>query len=290
MKTIKHLLISAIIILLTSTANAQCIASFLYFPASTNGFVPFVQNSNPGGGTITSFYWDFGDRTTDNQPDPTHGYTTSGIYNVKLAITTSTGCIDTFNSKCRVDLLNPPLIANFIRDSFDCDVAVVNCSTYPSSGITTFRYTFGDGGVFQTNSMNQTSSWNHTYSANGTYSVCLKITNGTNVYSICNTVVINNNCAGPSATNKINHSIKSLNVYPMPFANQCILQIESDKENNYSVYWINVLGEKIKSNNIQVTIGNNKIQTNVDFLPAGMYQLILTDSEGRTKSIKVIKE
>lgn len=50
----------------------------------------FVNDTKPFGGTL--FEWDFGDGSTSTQPNPTHSYEKSGVFDVTLKATTQDGC------------------------------------------------------------------------------------------------------------------------------------------------------------------------------------------------------
>ncbi len=52
--------------------------------------------SYAGGGSITSYAWDFGDGSTSNIAHPNHTYAAGGQYNVCLTITTSNNCTDNY--------------------------------------------------------------------------------------------------------------------------------------------------------------------------------------------------
>ena len=61
---------------------------------------------------VTSWEWDFGDGGSAFVQNPTHTYTVQGTYNVKLIITTSTGCRDTLTLNAAVQVGAKP-VANF---------------------------------------------------------------------------------------------------------------------------------------------------------------------------------
>lgn len=46
-------------------------------------------------GPILTYFWDFGDGTTSNLPNPVHTYTTPGLYTVTYIITGFDGCVST---------------------------------------------------------------------------------------------------------------------------------------------------------------------------------------------------
>jgi len=51
--------------------------------------------SSSTGGTIASWFWDFGDGSTSTSQNPTHVYSQAGAYTVALTVTSSTGAQDT---------------------------------------------------------------------------------------------------------------------------------------------------------------------------------------------------
>jgi gliding motility-associated-like protein len=67
------------------------------FDASSNLCFPFsTQFSNlTTAETPVTYFWDFGDGTTSNEPSPTHDYVSAGNYSPSLKIITNTGCRDT---------------------------------------------------------------------------------------------------------------------------------------------------------------------------------------------------
>ena len=51
-------------------------------------------SSDPDGGTITGYKWEFGDGETSDQANPTHAYSTAGSYSAKLTVTDNDGATD----------------------------------------------------------------------------------------------------------------------------------------------------------------------------------------------------
>ena len=74
--------------------------SFTYSPENPLVAEAIIFNaslSTPNGGTITNYYWNFGDGTNDTGAIVAHAYTTAGNYNVSLTITNSEELSDTEN-------------------------------------------------------------------------------------------------------------------------------------------------------------------------------------------------
>ena len=65
------------------------------FATDTNGCVPFQPQFTNGSSAWTpmAFHWDLGDGTTSNDSIPVHLYTTAGVYDITLTVSTSSGCI-----------------------------------------------------------------------------------------------------------------------------------------------------------------------------------------------------
>jgi gliding motility-associated-like protein len=74
------------------------------------------QNESTSFGPIQSFYWDFGDSTTSNLPNPVHTYTRGGNYQVKFVITGFDGCVsDTL--KRVVNIGEKPMASFIVSDT-----------------------------------------------------------------------------------------------------------------------------------------------------------------------------
>ncbi len=58
------------------------------------GIVNFTD-STISNGVINSYDWDFGDGSRSSLQNPSHNYTTPGLYTVRLIVTTTNGCSDT---------------------------------------------------------------------------------------------------------------------------------------------------------------------------------------------------
>ncbi|NOR86992.1 MAG: PKD domain-containing protein, partial [Bacteroidales bacterium] len=125
---------------------------------------------------IIGWNWDFGDGNTSSLQNPTHIYPISGdlIYNVKLIVTTSGGCIDSITSP--VQVFGKP-IANFsytFIDGIPClgsGIQFTDLSSTNDGNIESWNWDFGDGN----NSIDQNPS--HTYASVGSFTVSLTIEN-----------------------------------------------------------------------------------------------------------------
>lgn len=137
-----------------ATPRIQCAKDPIQFMDSTTG-------------TVTSWYWDFGDGTTSIEQHPTHIYIDTGYFNIML-ISYNGGCPDTLIIDSFV-YINPP-IAKF-RSSLDCTKPLQRKFTDLSIGADEWHWDFGDG-TFSTD-----PNPIHNFPAGGNYPVTLLVRN-----------------------------------------------------------------------------------------------------------------
>jgi len=160
------------------TVIAHPIANFTYSPETplVDETVTFnASNSEPNGGTIVSYNWDFGDGSAPvntTSPTITHIYTAAGNYTVTLTVVDSENLTDTTSAS--IIIINYP-VANFsYSPSYPIvnEVVTFNASASDPDGGTIIEYfwDFGDGnngtGVVVT----------HAYTTYGTFVVNLTVT------------------------------------------------------------------------------------------------------------------
>lgn len=179
----------------TSCNSISCVSSF---NNSVSGFTAQFINTSIATTPITNVLWSFGDGTSSTLQNPSHTYTSVGIYNVKLKIITN-NCSD--SSVQAINIANPTgCNANFdlLRDSLNYKkinlFAAIN-TAYPNNDpVIERKWKFGDGDSLLGNVQNPT----HTYANVGIYTVCLRVkTQNGCVSELCKTVVITN----PASTN-----------------------------------------------------------------------------------------
>ena len=117
-------------------------------------------------------FWDFGDGATSSICSPvSHTYTSTGLFDVTLTVTTSNGCTTTLIYPDYIEVVESP-VASFYSSSItgaDNEIVFYN----ESSGADTYEWFFGDGG--SSNAIDPS----HTYTEGlaGTYTVSLTATN-----------------------------------------------------------------------------------------------------------------
>lgn len=138
--------------------------------------VQFINYSTPGQGSIVSYNWNFGDRSTSNQAAPAHTYTTTGYFNVSLTVTNSAGCS---NSATYYRVIR---VVQGIQPQFTWDQVSTSCTapyllnfTNQTAGPGTLTYNWSFNGATPASSTSASPS-NISYSSAGSYSATLAVT------------------------------------------------------------------------------------------------------------------
>lgn len=119
----------------------------------------------------TSYYWEFGDGGTSTAASPTHNYTTSGSFTVKLVTTNSNGCKDTLIRPAYANI--GTLATSFTTSTTNtCTNTPVSFTNTTTPGAGSSLWYFGDG-----NTSTQTNPV-YSYPNAGTYTVKLVVNNG----------------------------------------------------------------------------------------------------------------
>jgi PKD repeat protein len=147
--------------------------------APTSGTTPlavqFTDESTAGTSPITSWAWTFGDGGTSAAQSPSHTYTSPGTYSISLTVTSSVGsdAVTKANYITAAASKVPPT-ADFSGSPTSglapLAVQFTDQSTAGSAAITSWAWTFGDGGT------STAQSPSHAYPSAGTYTVSLRVT------------------------------------------------------------------------------------------------------------------
>ena len=135
-----------------------------------------------GGGTIQSWNWDFGDNSpTANIQNPSHCFPIAGLYDIKLTVTSSNGCVSSLTKSHFVNVFNIP-DAQFDptpnpASVLDPSITFINQS---SPDVNYWFWDFGDS----TTLAPHTSSPDHLYpqEISGSYLVTLIVRNADGCY------------------------------------------------------------------------------------------------------------
>ncbi len=160
------------------TIIAPPVADFTFDTVCFGSYTSFTDSSNRQGsggiGTITQYYWQFGDGQTSNVKNPTHLYAYPGVFSVILTVTTNEGCT---NSITKQILVLPKPVASFTTNAPMCagdSIHFTDLSTTGHGLIDKWVWAFGDGSsktILYPNPQNV----NHLYTHGGTYNVTLTI-------------------------------------------------------------------------------------------------------------------
>lgn len=147
------------------------------------------QSTDPGGGSIVGWEWDFGDGTTSTARNPQKTYAAPGFYTVFLKITSSTGCENTIGRYRYIRVVSG-VTADFrsVNDSLCRAPFRVNFFNETSGpGLISYNWDFGNS---TTSTLQNPTA---VYAAGGSYNVQLI---ATSEYGCSDTVVKAVNIAG----------------------------------------------------------------------------------------------
>jgi len=172
-----------VVVLLTgcTAINSPPVASFTRTPSSGEAPLNVSFNASASSdpdGSIVSYAWDFGDGGSASGVTATHTYTSAGTYTARLTVTDNDGDTDSATRTIQVSappIPNTPPTASFSASptSGQAPLAVTfnaSASFDPDGSITSYAWSFGDGG----SSSGVTTS--HTYTSAGTYTAQLTVT------------------------------------------------------------------------------------------------------------------
>ncbi|MEO8719693.1 MAG: PKD domain-containing protein, partial [Ginsengibacter sp.] len=140
------------------------------FSTPANGCVPYnavFANNSLGG---LNFLWDFGDGSTSTEDNPTHLYTTTGSFKVKLTAFDSTSCNKQDDTTFTI-AVSPIPTASFSYNPAEPKENTFTNFVNQSSGATKYIWNFGDG---DTSILKDPK---HIFEETGTYNVCLSAAN-----------------------------------------------------------------------------------------------------------------
>ncbi len=157
------------VLVLDATTNPSPVAQFTGTPVA--GTFPLTVNfTSTSTGSITSYAWTFGDGGTSTVANPSHVYAAAGTYTVALTVTGPGGS----NTQARTNYISvtpPAPVAQFtgtpVAGTFPL---TVNFTSTSSGSITSYAWTFGDGGT------STVANPSHVYAAAGTFTVALTVT------------------------------------------------------------------------------------------------------------------
>ncbi len=130
------------------------------------GCAPYSMNFVNTSSNFATCQWNFGDGTTSNATNPTHSFTSNGIYAVSLTCTGPTGCSSskTKDSLVHISSAHVLFAAN---PRIGCPPLNVNFTNASYGNQLTYHWDFGDGNT------SMLSAPSHTYNTTGNFQVTL---------------------------------------------------------------------------------------------------------------------
>ncbi len=161
--------------------SPEPLAYFSYTePTCLQSEVQFTDLSSSAQGYITTWVWNFGDGNVvtinfPDNPNVSHTYIASGMYDVTLSVSSSLGCEA---SVSRIVTVQPNPVANFTYNETCLGESVQFTDLSQTNGggqITNWEWVFGDplSGIANTSVLQNPS---HTYTLPGTYTILLTVT------------------------------------------------------------------------------------------------------------------
>ncbi|HOS47671.1 MAG TPA: PKD domain-containing protein [Bacteroidia bacterium] len=149
--------VDTLVSVLTSTA--------LFNADSTTGCLPFMVNFADSSLNAVSWQWDFGDGSSSTLMNPSHIYSTPGVYTVTLIATNANGCSDTL-TRTNYITVNGAIPQFAVSNISGCSPLSVTFSDM-SSGAVGWIWNFGDGTI------DSIQNPVHLYADTGSYVVSL---------------------------------------------------------------------------------------------------------------------
>lgn len=150
----------------------------------TKGCLPLVVNfTNTSTGSITNYFWDFGNGNTSSLKNPGAIYNQAGTYTVLLVVTDANGDKDTLLKPFAIEALANPQAGFEVSANGACigqNFTFTDTSKKAVGNIAKWQWGFGDG------SADTTPNPKHSFGAAGTFGVSLIITDDNGCKSFVN--------------------------------------------------------------------------------------------------------
>ena len=172
-----------------------------YSADKTSGGAPLaVQFTGTSSLSITSWHWDFGDGTTSDEQNPSHTYSSTGFYTVKLTATNSDGTVYYHIMPNYIKVYSPPVAGFTASVTSGITPLSVTFNDQSTGEPTSWHWDFGDGTT--SDEQNPTHTYTTTGSSTVKYTVYLTATNpvGSNTTSSTDYITLYSNLPEVSFT------------------------------------------------------------------------------------------
>ena len=289
-------------VIVTNVNVASCnIASS--FTAIDNGSGNY-SFTNTSSGTITNYFWNFGDGITSSATSPNHTFLANGTYIVVLYAdyvdsNTFNTCSDYYTYTVNVTGVTNPVSCNagfvtYTDSNLFNGVIVINSST---GNNLTYFWDFGDG---NTSTLQYPT---YVYSTAGPFLLCLTVSDsmGSCTSTYCDSIGSNGivfkqtgftiNVQGPVITGVETQveAISEINLYPNPVKDNLTIELGLNEVSNVEVYVTNMLGNMVSViANQEMNSGGYQLQWKTNNIPNGIYLLnIRTENSLEVKKLIV---
>ena len=247
----------------------------------TSGMAPLIVSfTDSSTGSPTNWLWEFGDNQTSTAQNPTHTYTKSGSYTVKL--TASNGAsTDTRTIFSLINVVEPmEMTADFLATPTNGDIPLTVQFTDNSTGSPVgWIWDFGD------NKVSTEANPVHVYEKEGVYTVTLKAMKG----SASNIAVKTDFIKASIHVSVTNIHESDINVQILPSLNNGIfvLKIENSVDNAVKMKIIDEIGREVYSDSFEFAGEGLSRTINLSNFKSGIYfvKLKFTDCEITKKII-----
>lgn len=298
----------AVSALLNTTAQAQCVAAATLTPTGVPGEFTITDLSN-GATQPYSYFQTYYSATVGTVTIPLQQGTTTatiqypydgvfswGVSYGDLDSINGIACFDAYWDSIQVTGVGTPPMGN-CQASFYLMQDSLNQNQYwcwnnsiasnPNMGLS-YLWDFGDGTT-------STQAYpTHTYSGIGTYTLCLSVSDSVCTSLACDTIVITVKASGttlnvlPAGTVlslEENLLLKSLKVYPNPSNGNFVVEMNASVKSDVELTWVNLAGEMVHTELLQLSSGINQVHVNEESLPGGIYLLHVTDLHSGSKQV-----
>lgn len=179
-----------------------------------------IQFNNQSQGDSLNYVWNFGDGNTSTQQNPSHAFTTQGLYSVNLKVTDLFGCVDTLLKPLYINIANSAASFSFLQgDTLGLCYPFLIETKSTSANTTNVTWSFGDGGF------SNIDTPAHFYNYAGTYTLTLKAYGyGGCVDSVSKNIVVK----GPTGT---------FTYSPLHFCSPTVVNFVAHTKNNAIFMW-----------------------------------------------------
>lgn len=180
---------------LKTTPCTPLVANPNFNSVTCDGFTVTLTQNTPG--NPDTYFWDFGDPASgplnySSLPNPTHTFTDTGVFNIKLVVSIAGLCSDSITKPLGV---YPNFFPGFINSAPMCrnvPIQFTDTTYFQYGNVTAWRWDFGDGSTLADTSHLQNPIY--TYPGPGTYNVELTVTNDKGcVNTYTKSITINDN-------------------------------------------------------------------------------------------------